>query len=309
MKIFGWVTLGLCILLAALAAWLYTPDETVATLERKYGVGPENYATVAGIRLRFADTGPRDAPAVILLHGFGASLETWGPWTKALSPHYRVVSLDLPGFGLTGPDPENDYSDARALRILAGLMDRLGIARASIIGNSLGGRIAWNFAVFYPARVEKLVLISPDGFASPGFSNYDTKPSVPRILTLMRYILPKFVLRSSLKAAYADPKRLDDATLTRYWDFMRGPGDRAAMIARMRQTILPQPEPLLRRIAAPTLLLWGEQDGMIPFSNAQDYLKDIPNVQLVALPKLGHVPFEEAPAESLLPVAAFLARN
>jgi pimeloyl-ACP methyl ester carboxylesterase len=117
------------------------------------------------------------------------------------------------------------------------------------------------------------------------------------------------MLRSGLKTAYADPARLDNTTLTRYWDFMRGPGDRAAMIARMGRTVLPEPEPLLRRIQAPTLLLWGEQDGMIPFSNAQDFLRDIPTVRLVALPGLGHVPFEEEPAVALPPVEAFLAGN
>ena len=309
MKIVGLVLAAIFLVLAGLAAWLYTPDESEAALARKYGVSPRDFVTVANIRLRIQDTGPRDGPAVILLHGFGSSLETWGPWTAMLSRHYRVVSFDLPGFGLTGPDPEGDYSDARAMQILAALMDRLGIQRAAIIGNSLGGRIAWNFAVVYPARVEKLVLISPDGFASPGFSEYNRKPTVPRVLGLMCYVLPKFMLRANLKAAYADPKRLSDATLTRYWDFMRGPGDRPAMITRMKQTILPVPEPLLRRIQAPTLLLWGEQDGMIPFSNAQDYLRDIPNVRLVALPGVGHLPFEEEPATSLPPVEAFLAEK
>jgi pimeloyl-ACP methyl ester carboxylesterase len=106
---------------------------------------------------------------VILLHGFGASLDTWEPWAGRLSEQFRVIRLDLPGFGLTGADPTGDYSDARAMKLLAGLMDQLGIQRASLIGNSLGGRIAWNFAAMHPDRVRSLVLISPDGFASPGF--------------------------------------------------------------------------------------------------------------------------------------------
>jgi pimeloyl-ACP methyl ester carboxylesterase len=185
-------------------------------------------------------------------------------------------------------------------------MDRLGVQKASLIGNSLGGKIAWNFAVEYPARVDKLVLISPDGFASPGFE-YGKKPQLPFMLKLLPYTLPKFLLRMNLAVAYANPAKLSDATLTRYWDMMRAPGDRTAMLARMSQVMLQDPNPLLKQIKARTLILWGEQDGMIPFSNASDYKRDIPNATLVALPGLGHVPFEEAPDISLPPVAAFLA--
>jgi pimeloyl-ACP methyl ester carboxylesterase len=294
------------ILLAGLLAagfWLYTPDRPAAVLRAKYG---GDYVQAAGIVLRVRDTGPRDAPVVILLHGFGSSLETWEPWAAALSERYRVIRYDLPGFGLTGPDPSGDYSDARAMVVLAALMDRLGVARASLIGNSLGGRIAWNFAVAYPARVDRLVLISPDGFASPGFE-YGKQARLPWMLKLLPYTMPRAMLRMNLAVAYADKAKLTDATLTRYDDLMRAPGDRAAMLARMSQVMLVPPAPLLRRIAAPTLILWGDRDAMIPFSNAADYVREIPGATLVALPGLGHVPFEEAPAESLPPVLAFLA--
>jgi pimeloyl-ACP methyl ester carboxylesterase len=110
----------------------------------------------------------------------------------------------------------------------------------------------------------------------------------------------------NLAVAYADPKRLSDATLTRYQDMMLAPGDRQAMLERMVQVMLVPPGPELAKITAPTLILWGEQDGMIPFSNSADYVRDIPGARLVALPGLGHVPFEEDPAGSLPPVLAFL---
>jgi pimeloyl-ACP methyl ester carboxylesterase len=243
---------------------------------------------------------------VILLHGFGASLETWEPWARALSGQYQIVRYDLPGFGLTGPDPSGDYTDARSVLILAALMDRLGEEKADIIGNSLGGKIAWMFAAQYPKHVNKLVLISPDGFASPGFE-YGAKPKLPAMLLLLPYVMPRFLLRMNLAVAYADPKQLNDATLTRYRDMMLAPGDRQAMLARMQQVMLEPPGPVLATIKCPTLLLWGEKDGMIPFSNSADYLRDLPNARLVALPGLGHVPFEEDPAASLPPVEAFLA--
>lgn len=289
--------------LAALSLWLYAPDKPRADLAAAYA---GDYRTVDGVRLRLRDSGPRGAPAVILLHGFGASLETWDGWAAPLAQHYRVIRFDLPGFGLTGSDPAGDYSDARAIRVLAGLMDQLGIARAAIVGNSLGGRIAWTFAAQQPDRVSRLVLVSPDGFASPGFA-YDKAPDVPLMMQALPYTAPRAMLKANLAAAYARPERLAEATVTRYRDMMLAPGVRRAILARMDQTILHDPVPDLSRIKAPTLLLWGEQDGMIPISNAADYLRAMPNARLTRLPDLGHLPFEEDPARSLVPVERFLA--
>ena len=303
LTVLAWVTGLAAISITALALAFYAPDKSRADLEALY---PGDYRMVGGVRLRLRDTGPRDAPAVILLHGFGASLETWEPWAQDLSANFRVIRLDLPGFGLTGPDPAGDYSDARGGRILLGLMDQLGIARASLIGNSLGGRIAWNFAADHPSRVERLVLISPDGFASPGF-DYDKAPETPLVMRALPYVAPRSMLRGNLAAAYADPEALSEATVTRYRDMMLAPCVRRAILARMAQTILRDPAPALARIAAPTLLLWGEKDGMIPVSNAADYLRHLPEATLVRLPKLGHVPFEEDPPISLPPVKHFLS--
>jgi pimeloyl-ACP methyl ester carboxylesterase len=302
----GLAALAAIIVLVVLAGVaLYTPDRSEKFLLARYVAPDDQFLTVLGVRLRVRISGPAGGRVVILLHGFGGSLETWEPWAEVLSRQYRVVRFDLPGFGLTGPDPSGDYTDARSVLVLAALMDRLGVQQASLIGNSLGGKIAWNFAVAYPARVEKLVLVSPDGFASPGFE-YGVKPKLPAVMRLLPYTLPKFMLRMNLAVAYANPKRLSDATLTRYQDLMLAPGDRQAMLERMVQVMLVPPGPELARITAPTLILWGEQDGMIPFSNAADYERDIPGAKLVALPGLGHVPFEEDPAASLPPVLAFL---
>jgi pimeloyl-ACP methyl ester carboxylesterase len=243
---------------------------------------------------------------VILLHGFGSSLHTWEPLARALSGEYRVIRFDLPGFGLTGVDPSGDYTDARSVQVLGALMDRLGLPRASLIGNSIGGKIAWNFAALHPDRVDKLVLISPDGFASPGFE-YGKKPQVPPLVRLMRYALPVFMVRQSLAPAYGDPTALTDELVTRYYDLMLAPGVRGAMIARMEQVMLADPVPMLRQIRAPTLLLWGEKDAMIPVANAADYLKSLPDARLVTFPDLGHVPQEEAPDQVSAEVRKFLA--
>jgi pimeloyl-ACP methyl ester carboxylesterase len=306
------ITLTIIVVLMALIViagiWLYTPDKSQAALEARYATADDHFIPVAGLRLRVRDTGPKDAPAVILLHGFGSSLETWEGWAKPLSHSYRVIRFDLPGFGLSGPDPAGDYSDARTVVVLGALMDALAVKRADLVGNSLGGKIAWLFAADHPARVDKLVLVSPDGFASPGFE-YGKPAKVPAVAGILPYVLPTGLVRMSLRPAYADDAALTPAVVTRYRDMMLAPGIRGAIVARMQQVMLRPPEPVLSRIQAPTLLLWGEEDGMIPFANAADYMKWIPNCRIAALPKLGHVPMEEAPERSLAPVQAFLASS
>jgi pimeloyl-ACP methyl ester carboxylesterase len=287
----------------ALSLLLYSPDKPRAELEAAY---PGAYRMVDGVRLRLRDTGPRNAPAVILLHGFGSSLDTWEPWAKTLSARYRVIRFDLPGFGLTGPDPTGDYSDAREIKILVDLMDQLGVARATVVGNSLGGRIAWNFAAQHPRRVSRLALVSPDGFASPEF-RYDQTPETPLLMRALPYVTPRDLLRETLAVAYARPEVLSEMTVTRYHDLILAPGVREAILDRMEQVRLRDPAPTLARIKTPTLLLWGEKDAMIPIGNASDYLRDLPHATLVRLPNLGHVPFEEDPAASLAPLQKFLA--
>jgi pimeloyl-ACP methyl ester carboxylesterase len=297
------IAIGLA--LALVGAWAWTPDRPRAALEAKYSHGPQDFREVAGLRLHVRVEGPADAPAVLLLHGLGSSLHTWDAWAEGLARDHRVVRLDLPGFGLTGPDPSGDYSDARAVTVLEALLDDLGIARASVIGHSMGGRIAWTFAAQRPGRVAKLVLVSPDGFASPGFE-YGKAPHVPAVMKAMRYVLPKPLLRMNLAPGYADPRAMTDALVERYYELLLAPGVRGAILDRTAQTVLRDPTPMLRTIRAPTLLLWGEKDAMIPFANSADYGRALPDSRLVALPGVGHLPQEEAAGVSLEKVRAFL---
>ncbi|WP_439598580.1 alpha/beta fold hydrolase [Falsiroseomonas sp.] len=297
----------LLLLLALLAAgwWLHAPDRPRAALEAAYAAPPSTFLELDGLRLHLRDTGPRTAPALILLHGFGSSVHTWDDWAPLLERDFRLIRLDLPGFGLTGADPLGDYTDARALAVLAALMDRLGLARAHLLGSSMGGRIAWRFAAAHPDRVDRLVLMAPDGFASPGIG-YDAPPRVPLLLRALPYTLPDRLLRASLAPAYADPAALTPARFARTRDMLLAPGVRRAIVARAGQHVLERPEPLLARITAPTLLLWGAEDRMVPVANAQEYLRALPDARLVVLPGLGHVPMEEAPAAAAAPLRAFL---
>jgi pimeloyl-ACP methyl ester carboxylesterase len=296
---------ALVFVLIVLGLWLWTPDRNRAQLEARYAAGPGDFLRVSGLRLHLRDSGPRDAPAIIMLHGLGGSLHSWQDWAEGLDGDYRVVRFDLPGAGLSDPDPRGDYADERSLQVLAAVMDALSIESATLLGHSMGGRIAWRFAAREPARVERLVLVAPDGFASPGFE-YGKAPEVPVSMKLMQYVLPKALLVMALKPAYADPAAMTEALQTRYYELMLAPGVRTAMIARMQQTVLQDPVPMLKTIAVPTLLIWGDSDGMIPVSNAADYQAAMPDVTLEIIAGSGHLPQEEAAAESLAVLRRFL---
>ena len=285
--------------------WLYTPDQPRAALEARHAAAPSQFLEVEGLRLHLRDTGPRAAPAVLFLHGFGSSLHTWEEVAQGLEGDFRVIRLDLPGFGLTGADPTGDYTDERAQIILLALMQRLGLERVALVGSSMGGRIAWRFAAAHPGQVSRLVLMAPDGFASPGMG-YEQRPHVPLMMRALPYTLPDALLRPSLTPAYGDPAALSEALFERYRAMMLAPGVRQAILDRMAQHVLLPPEPLLARINLPVLLLWGERDRMVPVSNAQDYRRALPDARLTVLPGIGHVPMEEAPAEVVRALREFL---
>ncbi len=292
------------ILVAALYLW--TPDKSKAELEKIYGSPKNAYVSALGVQLHYQDTGPsKNTIPILFLHGFGASLQTWDTWAQALSEDYRVISVDLPGFGLTGEDPSGIYTDQRSVEVLEAFLKELKILKVVLVGNSMGGKFAWQFAARYPNQVSKLVLISPDGYASPGIE-YGKKSEVPAIAELYRYFFSKDFLAMNLEPAYANPGTLNDALVNRYYDLMLAPGVRGAILARMQQTVLQDPVPSLASIQVPTLLIWGEKDAFIPISNSNDYLKVMPNAKRVSLPNIGHLPQEEQPSIGLQVLKEFL---
>jgi pimeloyl-ACP methyl ester carboxylesterase len=274
-------------------------------LVKKYSDPSSQLIEIGGGRLHIRDTGNPNGPVVVFIHGFGASLHTWEYWSKELEKNFRVIRFDLPGFGLSGPDQKGDYSDDRSNQIILSLLDALQIQKISIVGNSIGGRIAWYFTAKHPGRVEKLILISPDGFQSPGMS-YNKAPKIPVYMNLIKYMLPKSLFKENLEFAYFNKSVLSDQLFERYYELALYPGHRQAMIDRMRQTVLKDPAPFLKEIHCPVLLLWGERDGMIPIRNAQDYLAFMPQAQLKVLQDIGHLPQEEDPQKSLPYLLQFL---
>jgi pimeloyl-ACP methyl ester carboxylesterase len=257
------------------------------------------------LKVHYKETGPQAAPALLLMHGFGSSLQAWDDWSLKLEQKYRVIRLDLPGFGLTGASPANDYSEEKDLAILTHFADKLGLEKFSIIGHSMGGKMAWTLAASQPERVQALVLMAPDGF--PEAKDFGTKPyEVPAVTGLIKYFLPKYLVRKSIEPAFAEADALSDARVNRYYDMLRAPGVRAAILERSNQTIYTDPVPRLKAIKAPTLLIWGEQDQMIPSTNAKSYANVLSNSTTVLVPKLGHLLQEEQPEKGLTAVMQFL---
>ena len=302
-----WLFMGVLILTALVFAF-WTSDMPASELEKRYAKPSLAVLEVDGLNIRYKDTGPKSAPVLLLLHGFGSSLQTWDNWAAQLDLHYRVIRLDLPGFGLTGPSPVNDYSEEKDVATLTQFVDKLGIAELSVIGHSMGGKMAWTFAAAQGPRVKALVLMAPDGY--PQAEDVGSKPyAMPAVMGLMKFFLPKYLVRKSLEPAFFDATALDERLIQRYHDMLRAPGVRGAILERGQQTVYTDPVPRLKKITAPTLLLWGQADLMIPSSNAQSYAGVLSDTHTVLLPHLGHLLQEEQPHLGLAQVTQFLNKN
>jgi pimeloyl-ACP methyl ester carboxylesterase len=296
-------------LFLALSLYLaWTPDLSREALLQSYSRAGTYPVKVGEQSVFVQDSAPKDAPSLVLLHGFGASLQTWDAWADELEKDRRVLRFDVPGFGLSGPAANNDYSDAADVARLLALLDQLGLQQVALGGHSMGGRIAWNFAVAHPERVSHLILVSPDGFPDPNSTSENTYKVSP-LLGLMHYSLPAWALKMGVAPAYGDESLLTSQVMRRYQDMLRAPGVRSAVIERMRQSRNIDPVPLLQSLKMPVLLVWGEKDAFIPISNAQDYLKAIPHATLVSVPHAGHVVHEEAAKLSVEAVKEFLQKT
>jgi pimeloyl-ACP methyl ester carboxylesterase len=293
--------------LTVLASTYYTPELPAAEAEARYAVSASRYIVVDGIRLHVIDEG--EGPAIVLLHGLTSNVFVYDGWAARLREYYRVVRVDLPGYGLTGPDPRGRYGTAQLADLVLALMDELGIERAHLAGNSLGGAVAWQVASRHPQRVDKLILISPVGYPTSG-----EMPLVFRLVAdpaigpmILRFV-PEREFEKRLAAAWGDPRRLRPAETRRQFDLFRREGNRAALVDFFNaagQT--GDPSERLRQIRSATLILWGTLDRITPPDGAARFLADIPGADLMRLEGVGHVPMLEVPDESAAALRAFVA--
>lgn len=296
-------------LVALATAAVWEPDRSVESLTARWAPAPSTFINVAGLRVHVRDEGPRDdSVPIVLLHGTSASLHTWEGWASALRTERRVIRMDLPGFGLTGPTADNDYSIESYVRFTLALLDTLGVTRFNVAGNSLGGEIAWHVTAAAPARVQHMVLVDASGYPMSstsvpiGFRMARTQS----LAWLMTRILPRAVVVSSVKSVYGDPSLVSDSLVDRYFELTLRAGNRASLPIRFAQSNAATDTAQLRDVHVPTLILWGERDGLIPPDHGKRFARDIVGSRVIVYPGVGHVPQEEAALKTVADVRAFL---
>ena len=301
--------LALALLAGAGIALTWRSDLPVSTLAQRWAPAPSAFIEVGGLNVHYRDEGPRDDPApIVLLHGTSSSLHTWDGWAETLRAKRRVVRFDLPGFGLTGPNATGDYSDAAYVGFVLQMLDALKLARVVLGGNSLGGAIAWQTAVAAPERVVQLILVDAGGYAFEATSvpiGFRIA-RMPWLRGLMRHVLPRSVVESSVRNVYGDPNRVTPDLVDRYVAMTLRTGNRDALAQRMAQMSWGQNLGGLRTLTQRTLILWGGRDRLIPPAHAQQFARDIPGSTMVVFNELGHVPHEEDPQRTVLAVQRFL---
>ena len=289
-----------------LGAAAYRRDIPVAELEATYADETSRFLELDGRRVHYKDEG--SGPALLLFHGTASSLHTWDGWVAELRDDFRIVRLDLPGFGLTGPEPDDDYSAERRTAVAAALLDHLGIDRASVAGNSLGGYLAWQMALRYPDRVDALVLIDAAGYPSPrpGTTVLDLG-TVPLLRDVLSRMTPRFLIAAAVRESYGDVSKVTPALVERYHRLLLREGNRRALLIGLNAE-RPDEHEALRSLPQPTLVMWGELDRLISVELAERFHRDLPRSELLVYPDVGHVPMEEIPERSARDAREFLLR-
>lgn len=293
--------------IAVLLAW--APDRSVDSLKARWAPAPSQFITLAGQSVHYRDEGPRsDSVPIVLVHGTSSSLHTWDGWVDSLKGTRRVIRMDLPGFGLTGPAVDADYSMAAYNRFVLRLLDTLGVRHFIIGGNSLGGDVAWHVAVAVPDRVEKLILVDAAGYplVSQSIPIGFRLARISSLSWLLQHTLPRSLVESSVKNVYGDPKRVTPAIVDRYFDLTLREGNRASLGQRFAQSRHGEDRAQIPTLKLPTLILWGAKDRLIPPEHAKLFQGDIAASQLVIFPELGHVPHEEDAAQTVATVLRFI---
>lgn len=310
-KILVTVLLLLLLIVAVGIGLAWAPDRPVDTLKARWATAPSRFIELQGMQVHLRDEGPRDDPEpIVLIHGTSASLHTWDGWAAALKDQRRVIRMDLPGFGLTGPAPDGDYRMARYADFIVALMDQLGVRQAVLAGNSLGGGIAWRTAVQHPGRVSRLVLVDASGYPlqSTSVPLGFRLAQIDGLKPVMSRLLPRSMIEASVRNVYANPDKVTPELVDRYYELTLRAGNRESLTQRMKlRERDAQDAGLIQRIAQPTLILWGAQDRLITEPSGQRFHQDIAGSQYEVFEGLGHVPQEEDPERSVAPMLKFLS--
>lgn len=303
---------AILVVLAGAFLLLRTPDTDPAAMKAKYGGAPSQFVDLGeGLTVHLRDEGPRDAQVLVLLHGSNADLHTWDAWTRSLSGQFRVIRYDQIGHGLTGPNPAGGHSGEAMVTVLERLRAKLGVDRFALAGNSMGGGIAARYASTYPQHVAALILVDSAGApraAGGGKGNIGfTLAAMPGINLLAQSITPRSLVERSLSQSVSNQAVVTKAAVDRYWELLRYPGNRRATMERFSTQRQPFTAVELARITAPTLILWGDEDKLIPVSDTQFFASGIKGSRVKIYPGVGHLPHEEAAEATAAEVRTFLS--
>lgn len=289
---------------------MYTPSRSPEYLKTKYATGNSAFMNLQGMDVHYRDEGPRgDSIPLVLIHGTSSSLLTWDATAAHWSTYKRVIRMDLPGFAITGPRADEDYSLKAYVDFIHAFLGRLGVNKCYMAGNSLGGGIAFSYAAAHPSMVEGLILLDPAGYpiinakGNLGFKIART----PVLKELMKIITPRSVVHRSLEDVYGNKNLVTDSLAEVYHDMLLREGNRAALVRRMNM-MQSSDTTIITGIRVRTMIIWGDQDQLIPVDNAYKFSRDLPNDTLVIMKGIGHVPMEESPKEVALLVDRFIRR-
>ena len=283
--VIAFIVLAALIVIGAMAWMLTRPAadpalDQAARLDSPYWTDADRLVDIDGVMARVRSEGPADAPVIVMVHGFSYSLESWDGWAEDLSADHRVIRMDLPGHGLTGPDPLQRYSVPQTVEFLGALLDELGLDHVTLAGNSLGGLVSWRLAAQRPDLVDRLVLVAPGAYSINGVT--DQPVAVPMGVSFYLTSAPEAMVAAASAGLYGD--------------------------VRLEVFPLPDPTADLARVQAPALVLWGGRDVMIPVEQAARIAADLPQAELIIHDDLGHILHEEDPARTVADVRAFLAQ-
>ena len=296
------------ILLTSVIGNSFYSDISVEDLKNEFTNEHSQFIEIDEVNVHYRDEG--EGFPIVLIHGTAASLHTWDAWTDVLIKTNRVIRMDLPAFGITGPNKNADYSIEAYTTFLHSFLEKLKLEKFHLAGNSLGGHIAWNYTADYPSKVEKLILVDASGLPTNKSQPAIFKMAKTPILnSLFLYITPRFLIKKNIEEVYEDDSKITDELINRYHKMALRVGNRKAFIDRAKTDFKLDTQvnlEKLKSIQTPTLLIWGAKDLWIPLANGIRMNEILVNSKLEVLENSGHVPMEENPRESLKLMNDFL---
>lgn len=311
----GVLVVAALLIFAAIGLLVFFSDPDVRDVEarEKYGNPPSQFITLpSGATVHYRDQGQRNGPAIVLVHGAQGSLHEWEPWVAQLGDQFRMISLDLPGHGLTGPVPSEDYSSEATMEFVSEFTGVMNIERFVLAGHSMGGAIAARMAIRHPERLTALILVNAAGLPTSAPRQQSLGYFVlrtPILQNILLYVSPRTLFEAEYKKRVANQQIVTPEMIDRYWILNRKTGNRAATLKRFQTPSDTFVQDNVSKIATPTLILWGDQDGSTPPDIGQAYNAAIKGSRLVVFRNTGHLTMEETPEQSARIVRDFLAER